>query len=276
MRVAILCLSFIFSFSALAEKIQSKIHSIDVSNKRNEPHLILLNNGRVIFLKYHQKELLKSFQESHQNEETIKIDLNDRFEPTGTQTMETDPGVSYENERAEGATNFTYDPTIVNSSDGATAIFKRMRRDYQNNSQCYNRAHIWAWEEFQKTGLKSVKYFLFFTRRYIRNYRYKWWFHVSPSTMVSGLGERILDRRFTSGHRSVNSWTRNFIYSGRTCPVVHKYYDYRNNQESEDCYLIPVSMYFWQPRDIEYRDRTGYEKNQFYKKEINHAYWEAF
>lgn len=264
----------IISLSALAERFQSKVHSIDTASKQNDPHLIMMDNGRVIFVDYHDTELLDSFRDSLKKRDTLKLEVDEENNFLGAESIEPEAFVPPVRDNRK-TVNFSYDPSVV-SSGAASSIFRRMRRDYQNESQCYNRAHIWAWEEYQNSGLKSVKHFLFFTRRYIRNYRYKWWFHVSPSVKVSGQGARILDRRYTSGHRSVSSWTRNFVHSGRRCPVVYKYYDYRNNQESEDCYLIPVSMYFWQPRDIERRDRTGHEKTQFYQSEIDYAYWEAF
>jgi hypothetical protein len=260
--------------AAQAGSLTSKIHSIDTSNKKGVPHLILLENGSVVFLNYEETAELQSFRESLRQQDTIKIEVDEKNNFLSSESLLKKDGFM-----PLGTTKsaLAYVPTVVNSGTAATAIFRRMRRDYQYDSQCYNRAHVWAYEEFLNSGLLSTKHFLFFTRRYIRNYRFKWWFHVSPSVAVSGYStERILDRRYTGGHRSLSSWTRNFIYSGRTCPIVEKYYDYRNNQETEDCYLIPVSMYFWQPRDIERRDRTGFEKTSFNPYEVDYAYWEAF
>lgn len=275
MKKFILLTLLLISFSALADHFSSKIHSIDYSSNHREPHLIKMENGRVLFVEKKNRILLNQFESSLRKDERLDVEVDERNKPILIQRSKVYPTgfISYP---PYESVPLAYNPTILSTSTAATSIFQRMRRDYQNDSQCYNRAHIWAWEEFKYSGLKSNKHFLFFTRRYIRNYRYKWWFHVAPSTIVSGLGDRILDRRFTSGHRSISSWTRNFVYSGRTCPIVSKYNDYRNNQESQDCYLIPVSMYFWQPRDIERRDRTGKEKTSFIQSEVDHAYWEAF
>jgi hypothetical protein len=99
---------------------------------------------------------------------------------------------------------------------------------------------------------------------------------VAPGVSVIDKEDRILDRRFTRSHLSIDDWTKKFIYSGRKCPIVEKYSDYRNHQETEHCYLIPVSMFFWQPKDISRRDTTGVEKTSFVNSEIKHAYWEAF
>lgn len=271
---ALISAALFFSAHAHAVSFESKVHSIDYSTKTGEPHLVLLENGRVLFVKDNQKTLLKSFQKNLRNHDHLEIEVDEENNLLNVEKVEPINEVPFPSEYSNRE---SYVPTIVPGGAAATSIFRRMRRDYQNESQCYNRAHIWAWEEFQNSGLKSKKHFLFFTRRYIRNYNYKWWFHVSPSVIVKGYsGDRILDRRYTGGHRSISSWVRNFVYSGRACPVVNKYYDYRNNQETEDCYLIPVSMYFWQPRDIERRDRTGAEKTQFFQREVDYAYWEAF
>ena len=110
-------------------------------------------------------------------------------------------------------------------------------------------------------------------------YRYHWWFHVTPMVYVGGSTQanwRVLDRRYTRGPLTTKTWTNIFMHNDATCKVVNKYYDYRNHQQAEWCYLIPTSMYFWQPRDIERRDRTGYEKTNYINSEVNHAFWEAF
>lgn len=277
MKILFLLILLMLGFSAHADSFKSRIHSIDLAKNSKQSHLILMENGRVVFVGYYQNALLDTFKESLRLQDTLEVEVDDKNNFLNAETVEETQGPS--TVTSVTTKRMSYDPTIVTSNSAASAIFRRMRRDYQNDSQCYNRAHVWAYEEFQNSGLKSSKLFLFFTRRYIRNYRYKWWFHVSPMALVkqgSSIVERVLDRRYTGGPRYVSTWTRNFVHSGRKCPVVYKYYDYRNNQETEDCYLIPVSMYFWQPRDIERRDRTGAEKTQFFKREINHAYWEAF
>jgi hypothetical protein len=269
------CLLFVFVGRLSAVTITSTIDSIEDSPGKGQPHLIYLTNGRVVFVSREDQESLNAFYRSLERQETlaVKVDQSYGLVSAHTAPSENVPDVLGSSE------NLSFEPTVVSNLSSAQAIFGRMRKDYQNNSQCYNRAHVWAYEEFQKSGLKSLKLFLFFTSRYIRNYRYKWWFHVSPMVQVNENGasvSRVLDRRYTSGPRVISNWTRNFIYSGRACPIVNTYAEYRNHQWEEDCYLIPVSMYFWQPRDIERRDRTGYEKQEFFRSELNHAYWEAF
>lgn len=151
-----------------------------------------------------------------------------------------------------------------------------MRTDYQDESQCYNRAHVWAWEEYYYGGLLSKKQFLFFTSRFIRNYRYRWWFHVAPSVVVSGKGDEILDRRYARTPLDVTTWTRKFVSSGRRCPVINRYNEYAHHQGEEDCFLLSAPMYYWQPRELELRDNLGIKKKSFLARELDLAYGEAF
>ena len=260
-----LFLTVVLSFSAssiLAETIKSKIHEV-------EPDMILLENGRVVFMDGEAKSLVDA--KSLNVDDWVEIKVDDRNSLESIQSMEA-PEVSGP-EEVEKSINYT--PTNLSSQDQAVSIFSKMRRNYQNQSQCYNRAHIWAYEEFNRSGLQSIKLFMFFTRKYIRNYRYHWWFHVTPMTYVAGV-PKTLDRRYTRGPLNIKTWTDVFIYSKRACPTVSKYTDYSQNQTVEDCFLIPVSMYYWQPRDILRNEQTGAEKTSFIRSEVNWAYDEAF
>lgn len=275
MKLLLLFVLLNLSATAFADEFTSRVESIE-EGEANLPHLIKLENGRVVFLDETDKDELSAFHESMRSREYLEIVVDEENSFESAQTVEHEDAPSL---KRPVQTALSYNPTVLSSMNEARNVFSRMRRNYQNASECYNRAHIWAYEEFNRSALNSMKLFLFFTNRYIRNYRYDWWFHVSPMALVNEEGasvERVLDRRFTSGPLSVNSWTNVFIYSRRKCPVVQKYNDYRNNQEQEDCYLIPVSMYFWQPRDIVSRDNNGFEKKSFIRSEVDWAYWEAF
>lgn len=272
-----LIIFLIFISFAEADIFKSRINSID-EGRGDQAHLIMFENGRVVFLDKLQREKIVYFKGIHEKKKMIEIVSDEtngliRSKIIQNQDQDFETVVNSDN-----SSSFLFDPTLVSVLDSQN-IFNRMRRDYQNDSQCYNRAHIWANEEFTKTALNSIKHFLFFTNSYIRRYRYHWWFHVAPSVLVknaNGVTEKVLDRRYSSGPLDVKTWTDIFVYSKRQCSKISKYSDYENNQEKEDCYLIPVSMYFWQPRDIENRDQTGIFKTKFYESEIKWSYYEAF
>lgn len=262
-----------FVSNSYAEVFSSSVYNIDYSTEPGSPHLIMFDNARVAFLNQndHHKipEILK-----RKGVLDVKIDKELNFISAIPSKVITAPVSAKETY----VPPLTYEPSVI-TPEFALTIFERMRKNYQNNSQCYNRAHVWAWEEFQKSALNSIKLFMFFTSRYIRNYRYKWWFHVTPMTYVSVEDKQemlTLDRRFSKTPLPLKEWTDIFIHSKRDCPIVSKYSDYRNNQYKEDCYLIPVSQYYWQPRDIDYFEKTGKEKNSFISTEVDWAYYEAF
>ncbi len=264
-------LIMIFSFSAEAERLTSRIHSLDLAKNSQQPHLIKFENGQVGFLSRLDKSSVQSLHESQKRGEWLEVELDEKGNFLGAGVVPA-PKMLEEISDPEPVP-VTYDPTNLGSMEQAVSIFKKMRRS--GSGQCYNRAHIWSYEEFNRSGLRSVKLFMFFTRSYIRKYRYKWWFHVTPMTYVNGVA-MTMDRAFFKGPVEVKTWTDKFIFSKRNCPVIHKYSDYRDHQEAEHCYLHPATMYFWQPRDLENYELTGAEKKQFFPKEINWAYWNAF
>lgn len=272
---------FLFATTAnfvFAETLVGRVESID-NGEDEAPHIIMLSSGRTVFLDGNDKEELNFFEDIQREEQVVEVEIdenNSYISAKNAPTQEQEPYIAPTEEP-----KMSYIPTIMNSVSEASGVFQKMRRNYQNNSQCYNRAHIWTYEEFKRSGLKSMKLFMFFTRKYIRNYRYHWWFHVTPMVYVQDQErnmsvEMTLDRRFTREPLSLKNWTDVFIYSRKSCPIVQKYSDYEDNQEAQDCYLIPVSMYFWQPRDILNRDQTGKVKTEYINSEVNWAYREAF
>lgn len=260
--------------TAFADSFQSTIHSFDPAPIEGEPTLIKFTNGRVAFVR--DGKLLEAMERALLQEREVETRVNEKNDLLAASTLDE---VEASEDLESTTDDLTYSPTVLASYNDAYGVLSRMNRYHQRNSQCYNRAHVWAYEEYNRTGLKSMKLFLFFTNSYIRRYRFQWWFHVAPMVYAKA-GESttsyVVDRTFASTPLSVKNWTDKFIYSKRSCPSLDRYSEYENNQESEHCYVIPVSMYYWQPRDIDNHERTGYEKKDFISHEVNWAYREAF
>ncbi len=168
--------------------------------------------------------------------------------------------------------------TNANSEADAVSMFATMRRGTRNRSQCYNRAHVWAWELNKKVyndrKIQVGKIWLFFTRKYIREYRYKWWFHVSPFVDVNS-ELRVMDRKFTKGPLPEKTWTDIFIYSKQRCTEVYKYSDYRDHQFATHCYVIKSSLYYWQPYQVDNVERIDEGREEWYQGELRAAYRDA-
>lgn len=263
------------SFTALAETVKSKVDSLDVG-REGEEHLVKLAMGRVAFLDYNDKFLLKKIQAHHAKGDWLELVLDKKSNLKSIRVI--DPIDSNEGRMTPMQFRDPYEPTVVTLTK-AQNMFIRMRKDWKSSGQCFNRAHIWTYEEFLKTKTNLNKVFLFFTSKYIRTYRFGWWFHVTPMAYVGGSGRsywKILDRRYTSGVLNSKTWSDIFIKSKKTCKTVKLYSEYRENQRTQDCYFIEAPMYFVVPSDLDRLEQLGEERTEFLDVEVEHAYWDAF
>lgn len=268
----------LLGFSAVirAETFNSTIHSIGYGSG-SKPHLVRFDNGRATFIDNRKSDLLTSLQLSHDKNQFLKIHVDSSNKVYGVQNLGPAPEEMDDRTDDSALNPVPFKPAVVKNTNAALAIFNRMRRDYRPSGECYNRAHIWSVEEYQRRGTNTMKIFMFFTERYIRKYNYHWWFHVTPMVYVGNLkSPRTLDRRYTSGPRQTKTWSDGFIKSKQQCKIVKKFDDFFLNQRSRDCYHIYTSMYYVKPRDIEKRDLTGVEKEEFRESEISKAYKNAF
>lgn len=151
-------------------------------------------------------------------------------------------------------------PTVYSSFDQAQAAFNTMDGRTKDESQCYNRAHGWAYDLSRTQNVNSMKIFLFFTNRYIRAYRHKWWFHVSPMVYVrepnGATAEMVMDRSFSQMPLYTPVWTNTFLKNQPVCRSVSNYGDYYKDDPYEWCYLIRSTMF--------YRGTTGLKKRDQY------------
>jgi Glutaminase len=169
----------------------------------------------------------------------------------------------------------SFSPSVLSGYGEAMAVFSELNPNANASSECFNRAHVWAYEEYTKRGLNSMKVFMFFTDKFIRDWGYDWWFHVSPF-VYTGDGELVVDAYFTGQPLSMKDWTDSFIYSQAECPEISSYSQYSQHQQENDCYLYKGSMFFWQPMDVEQLEIDGSEKTEFIQSEVDAAYSQGF
>jgi hypothetical protein len=281
------------SLACLLLSLQSiaglKVKIIDIIE--GDDFLLLANNGLVYELTTTDRDVLDFAYYAKENKlevEIIKPSLNldsvfDNREIVRTIKLDYTPNPQVAPKKVnKSLLNIptpldNYEVSSV-SSNTASDLFLTMRTDTRNKSQCYNRAHVWTYELSQKTingsKLNLGKTFLFFTRKYIREYRYKWWFHVSPYIKADS-ELRVMDRKFTRGPLPLQKWTDIFMHNDAKCKVVEFYDDYRNNQDVEYCYIIKSSMYYWQPLHIEGLEDGDAEPKSWHMQQMNIAYRNA-
>jgi hypothetical protein len=173
-----------------------------------------------------------------------------------------------------------YVPSVLNSFDEVRSLFFEMRPSPVPHSECWQRAHIWAYEWRVKHQLFTSKAWIFFTRKYMRqNPDLTWWFHVAPLVHVKLDGvikERVLDRKYTNGPISIKKWTDTFMRNRENCRVVDTYSDHANYQDSASCFIQKSSMYYLQPVDLELLEKFNTLREKWVEAEIRSAYAEAF
>ncbi len=176
-------------------------------------------------------------------------------------------------------THLDSNPPSILTPTQAEEVFHSLNPNSRRRSQCFNRAHVWTFETRKFKGVHLMKVFMFFTAKYIRDYRYRWWFHVSPFAYVEKEGvvrESILDWTFMNGPTDPKDWSDHFIKSRTPCPTVQNYSDYSNHQYDHDCYFMKVPMYFWQPRHLEAREAGAPDPVDFLEEDVGAAYAQAF
>lgn len=242
----------VFSMGALAETNEASIHSI-VRGKDGEPHLVKFNSGAVKFIEQEDSHLLARFEK--------KLALN-RSHSNGQLKMLVQP---------EG----DFEPTLVPDTE-INAIFQRMNPYLKRKSECSDRAHVWAWDEFQRSGIKSEKAFLLLTDTYIKRNRYKWWFHVAPMYTTTSGQKIVMDHQFLDGPVTFTQWKNFLVFSKRECVTDFRFLDYNAGaDQTQDCYTKFEPMYYFIPGDIGARE-NGRPKTGWNKAEVNAARSRAF
>ncbi len=163
-------------------------------------------------------------------------------------------------------------PTELQSVEQATQVFNDLLNDGdKGRSQCFKRAHMWAYDMWSTMGINSQKIFMFYTARYQMVDEFEWWFHVAPLVSVKGV-DYVLDGTFMQKPVTVKEWTNFFMQTDKiNCPAITNYKQYEDNQWTKLCYTMKAPMYYFRPLDLEMRDKQGAKKNNWVLPELQDA-----
>lgn len=247
----------------LAETIKSKVHSI-------ENNIIRFENGRVAFLDKQSAEINAS--------EFIEAEVDNRSTLISFKRL-MPPNIGDYNFQPEESIPPVFEPTVVPDIVEALKIFNRSNPNYKRISECSDRAHVWAHEEFKRSGTKSMKAFVFFSTAYINSVRFKWWFHVAPMYRVNNKGtlqDLVMDFRYMDRPVSVREWTDQYVYTKAPCKTTKKFSDYELTPQTESCFVIFESMHYRIPAEIHDQELRGKYKTTTTETELKEAYRYAF
>ena len=161
-------------------------------------------------------------------------------------------------------------------------LIKEMKSGYKPKSQCYNRAHYWAWQIDQKFQIKTMKIFMFFREEFMQIDKFDWWFHVAPAVVVEGETEPwVLDKFLWNGAIPLSQWQSHFLKMGGSnrskCKVITKYSDYENNVSKEHCYIYFTAPQYLEPDElVELEERGERKSSKWDMEELSFARRQAF
>lgn len=277
MRVLFLCSLVLLSTAAFAETRSFGISAVEFSKDPLFDTMVKASTGEVFWISATDRHLVSKLQDGLSGERVVNAEVDSRgFIAKLSVTHQKALPAEFEtlgNENKE-----VFYPTVLPSEAYARDAFTSLDNQTHEDSQCYNRAHPWAYDLWRTRGINSMKIFLFFTDKYIREFRHKWWFHVAPMTYVStaqGNVEYVLDRSFAEMPLFTRVWTNTFILNQAECRSVNTYFEYFKDSPTEYCYLIRSTMYYRGTVALRKRDQ-GVFKGQWNLKEMREARDQAF
>ncbi len=268
----LLLIALIIPLKSFAEILE--VHSVVPNKSAPGKWIVKLIDGRVGFMDQEQNSDVDPGSLPHS---VIDAQLSEESVLSGIRIIGK-INEAHESKLEKSKQLSVYYPTVYSSYSYATDVLTGMRRQWLKTSQCYDRSHVWTYEEAFHGGYLQ-KVFLFFSDTYISRYSYKWWFHTAPYALVSMNGqtvERIMDAAFSPYPLQFKLWTDLFMKNKVDCTPIQKYSDYSTHPGEDDCYFMKTSIFYWQPQDLEALEKSGVEKTKFSEWEVKHAYEKAF
>jgi hypothetical protein len=266
--------ALLLCLQARAAEVVTTVFNVFSSDRSDKIFVLSGADGRVY--KTHKSEQNLKYLQSFLGE-IVRITYKDAGKEAHIQKVEK-VGRNEVDPRVYDLNHFQYNqlrqfaPTDLQSEENVLKVFGNMLNDGdRSRSQCFKRAHMWAYDMWSKLGIYSQKIFIFYTKRYSILEDFDWWFHVAPLVVADGK-EYVLDGTFMETPILLNDWKNHFIKSDSiTCPVMNHYSEYENNQWTRLCFLMKVPMYHFSPLDIQHRDLQGIKRNHWILEELQDA-----
>lgn len=280
----------------------AELRIVELSEESKNEIELFMDNGEIIVIDRANTETVEKARDAFNTKDAIRLLKKKTFKlnPTIAHEIEIVPGERpytpmssrnkdmYTREKYDDIEWSTKDPlekskiSVLPSYDTAQSVMDHINRGTDDDSQCYNRAHMWTYEALIKDNVNLGKLWIFFGKPYRREYRYKWWFHVAPYTHVNDDNVRyVLDKGFHNVPFNVRNWTDYFMKNKAECRVVKDYRHYEALNRSEQCILIYSSQYYWQPwqlerlskKDVHFWGYKDYELKTTYKDALIRGTW---
>jgi hypothetical protein len=284
-------LTCLIMISIAQAAVETKIVKILTPEKGESEYLLLASNGYVYGVDKDDEELVDIAYSAMEEGAIVNVNLSalSGLRKLLDQRSSVKSIVYVNNEVEKSLVNFdfalesthrdpldNYDMSVLADMSFAKRYFNTMQTATKWRSQCYNRAHVWTYELSTDYRINPGKMWLFFSAKYIKEYKYKWWFHVAPYIEVATEREPVvLDREFSRAPQLLTDWKNVYMKNNANCVKTHDYTTYEDNTWNEYCFLIKSSMYYWQPFNLENLTKEGTTKFGYDKNELRKAYSNA-
>lgn len=261
----------LISFQVAAETLNDSIHSIVKADETT--HLVRFSSGRVALVKNGEEGVLAEAIKAHGFQVEAGLDNKNNLI-----SLKTKSSLKFLNDVVEPGVPPVYQPSVVSETE-IQNMYNRMNPNYKRRSECSDRAHVWAHDEFKRNGVMGQKAFIFIVNQYIIKHNFKWWFHVAPMYDVQtrgGIQKMVLDYQYKDRPVTVKEWSDMMIFSKKDCKMTTKFSEYDVNPQTEDCYMIFESMYYHFPLEIHEQETKGVYRSSFKDFEVNNARSGAF
>jgi hypothetical protein len=255
-----LALTFLLcAFQALAAQTITNVVTV-VDSLRAKRLLVLSSvDGRVY--KTDSTNVMKTYLESLRGR-TVSINFS---EVNGEAFINS---ITPDDARGEDVDFFTRNerrdlaPTDVGGMEQVQRLFGLQNDGDKSRSQCFKRAHMWAYDMWVREGIIGQKIFIFYSKRYIQLEEFDWWFHVAPVVTSAGT-EYVMDKTFLDKPVTIPEWKQKFMKASVTCAMIEKYDQYESRPWNRLCFMMKTPMWYFRPADIRARDYNGIEKNNW-------------
>ncbi len=256
------------SLPVLGETLTDRIHSVVETS--SDSHIVRFEKGRVGFI---TDDLLDEMKNNTGAEVQVELDRKSEIRQlTVTKAPLATYDIYLKNNLFQEPPAF--EPTVISKAK-VNEIYRSMNHNFKRLSECSDRAHVWAWDEFKKSGIKSQKAFVFLTASYINRVRFKWWFHVAPMFNVEGQN-MVTDVMYKDRPVPFKEWKDMMVFSKRDCKLTTKFSEYDVNPQTEDCYMMIDSMYYRLPGELHAQELNGTYRSEWNESEVNSARSRAF
>jgi hypothetical protein len=287
MKTLILLLLSVQAFAS----IQTNIISIEEGRNRSTVDVLVSWNGRVFEASKNNQRILNLLEEAKDSglEVSLEVESGAQFDILNKKEMITNVTLhSFDKnnddlfgEAIGDHPMIDYEPTVVDSVETAGTIFKSLNTKTKRFSQCYNRAHIWSKSMWDNYKIKSMKIFIFYTKKFRTEVSDKWWYHVAP--MINVAGEKfVMDREFTKVPKTADQWEEIFTgkmntpgYRCLKMDNIDTYFE-ENNYNNEFCNIQYASMYHWGQNDLKKAAAKGVVQTNWKNWKLRSASKEAF